>query len=76
MLSDPDADLDTTTYNWALEYYQECESSFDMEDFVLYPDKIEIIHSCYLPNAIKNLTPVISLVYKRSEVENFLKIKY
>jgi hypothetical protein len=75
MLNDPDAELDQSTYEWALEYYENCENSFDLKSFAIYPDYIEIIKRCYLPNAIKNLTPFLSFKYKKSEIKKYLKIK-
>ena len=75
MLYIPESGLDITTYEWALELYQDCESSFDLESFALYPDQLEIIEFCYLPNAIKNLTPVIALKYNYAEIKKYLIIK-
>ncbi len=75
MLNDPEAELDQSTYEWALEYYGNCENSFTLNSFSINQDFIEIIHSCYLPNAIKSLTPIIELKYKLNEINNYLKIK-
>jgi hypothetical protein len=63
MLNDPDSGVDEPTYKWALEYYEDCEEYADLETFALYPDRIEIIQDCALPNAIKNLKPTIKLMY-------------
>tara|TARA_B110000967_G_C18703802_1_gene469200 strand:- start:100 stop:801 length:702 start_codon:yes stop_codon:yes gene_type:complete len=75
MLNDPDSGLDESTYEWALNNYDECEKNSNLESFALYPDRLEIIEDCYLPNAIKNLTPIIELKYKFSEIGEYLKIK-
>ena len=61
MLNDKDSGLDESTYEWALENYNDCEKNSDLESFAIYPDRLEIIEDCYLPNAIKNLTPIIWL---------------
>ena len=75
MLNEPESELDQSTYEWVLENYLDCEKNFDLETFVIYPDRLEIIADCYLPNAIKNLTPIIELQYKFPEIEEYLKIK-
>jgi len=75
MLNDSAAELDQSTYEWALEYYENCENSFDFKSFSIHPDFIEINVSCYLPNAIKSLTPMIELKYKFNEIYDYLKIK-
>jgi len=75
MLNDPNSGLDESTYEWALGYYEECEKNSKLESFAIYPDQLEIIEDCYLPNAIKNLTPIIELKYKFSEIGEHLKIK-
>ena len=75
MLNDKDSGLDESTYEWALENYNDCEKNSDLESFAIYPDRLEIIEDCYLPNAIKNLTPIIELNYKFSEIGEVLKIK-
>lgn len=74
LLNDPESGLDETSYEWVLEYYQDCENSFNLETFAVYPDRLEIIENCYLPNAIKNMMPFISLIYRNSEIEKYLKI--
>lgn len=75
MLNYPDSGLDEATYEWVLNNYDECEKNSNLESFALYPDRLEIIEDCYLPNAIKNLTPIIELKYKFSEIGEYLKIK-
>jgi hypothetical protein len=75
MLNDQDSGLDESTYEWALENYEDCEKNSDSESFAIYQDRLEIIEDCYLPNAIKNLTPIIELKYKFSEIGEVLKIK-
>lgn len=75
MLNDKDSGLDQSTYEWALKNYENCEKNSDFESFAIYPDRLEIIEDCYLPNAIKNLTPIIELKYKFSEIGEELKIK-
>lgn len=75
MLNDPDLGFDETTFKWALEYYEECKKNYDLESFAIYNDRLEIIEDCYLPNAIKNLTPIIELNYIFSKFGEDLKIK-
>lgn len=75
MLLDKNAELDEDTYNWALEQYENCEKEFTLKSFALYSDHLEIIENCYLPNAIKNLTPTIQLKYKYVDLKKDLKIK-
>lgn len=75
MLNDHDSGLDEATYEWALDYYEDCEKNSDLESFAIYRDRLEIIENCYLPNAIKNLTPIIELNYDFSEIGEGLKIK-
>ncbi len=75
MLDAPDSGLDESTYKWALENYEECEKNSNLESFAIYPDRLEIIEDCYLPNVIKNLTPIIELKYNFSEIGKYLKIK-
>jgi hypothetical protein len=75
MINDKDSGLDESTYEWALENYNDCEKNSDLESFAIYPDRLEIIEDCYLPNAIKNLTPIIELKYEFSEIGEELKIK-
>jgi len=75
MLNDQDSEVDETTYRWALENYEDCEKNSDLESFAIYTDRIEIIEDCYLPNAIKNLTPIIELKYNFSEIGEELNLK-
>ncbi|MEO5776772.1 MAG: hypothetical protein ABIQ27_07700 [Flavobacterium sp.] len=75
MLLDKNAELDEETYNWALEQYENCQKEFTLNSFALYSDYLEIIEKCYLPNAIKNLTPTIELKYKYIDIKKDLKIK-
>jgi hypothetical protein len=75
MLMDKSSGLDSAAYNWTLEYYNDCGKSIDFESFALYPDHLEIIETCYLPNAIKNMTPIIELKYYYKDIKKYLKIK-
>lgn len=74
ILNEPESGLDTSTYEWAFSYYKDCEKNFDFESFSIYTDRLKIIEDCYLPNAIKNLTPIIDLTYKFSEISAYLKM--
>lgn len=67
---------DVDIYPWALEYYENCDQDFELSSFALYPDYLEIIETCYLPNTIKSLTPIIELKYQYADIQEFLKIKY
>lgn len=75
MLLDKNAELDEDTYKWALEQYENCEKEFTLNSFALHFDHLEIIEKCYLPNAIKSLTPMIELKYKYADIKKDLKIK-
>lgn len=75
MLLDKDSGLDDDTYKWALEQYENCDKEFTLKSFALHSDHLEIIEKCYLPNAIKNLTPTIVLKYKYVDIKKELKIK-
>ena len=75
MLLDKKSELDEDTYKWALEQYESCQKEFKLNSFALHADHIEIIERCYLPNAIKNLTPIIELKYKYADLKEDLKIK-
>ncbi len=75
MRNNPELEVDQTIYELALEYYLNCENSFDFKTFALYPNQLEIIQPCSLPNAIKNLTPILSFKYDNSIIKNYLKIK-
>jgi len=75
LLSDPEADFDEDSYNWTFEEYENCQNSFYLKSFALYPDHLEIIAKCYLPNVMKNLTPFIDLKYNYNDIKDYLKIK-
>ncbi|MFD2515553.1 hypothetical protein ACFSRY_16895 [Pontibacter locisalis] len=75
MLLDKESGLDSATYDWALEHYNDCETSSELTRFALHQNHLEIVESCYLPNAIKNLTPVFELKYQYSDIKKYLKIK-
>ena len=75
MLLNKEGELEQSAYDWAMDNYTECEESFNLESFALYPDYLQIIERCSLPNAIKNLTPVIELKFKYLEIKKHLKIK-
>lgn len=66
--SDPNSGLDDDTYKWVLEQYNSCDASFTLSSFALYPDRIEVIDNCSLPNAIKVFDPEIRLVYKYDDL--------
>jgi hypothetical protein len=70
-----EADFDEDTYNWTLEEYTNCENSFNLNSFALYPDHLELIDKCYLPNVLKQYTPVINLMFKYDEIKDYLKLK-
>ncbi len=75
MLLDKESGLDDDSYEWALEHYGNCDNSFELNSFALFSDHLEIIEKCYLPNAIKNLTPIIELKYNYVDISEYLKIK-
>jgi hypothetical protein len=69
------SDIDSLSYNWAIENYTECRKSIDFERFALYPNQLEIIETCDLPNAIKNLNPSIKLIYNFKDISKYLVLK-
>lgn len=75
MLLDKKSGLDEDTYSSALEYYETCEKSFEINDFALYEEYLQLIHECYLPRLMRNLTPIITLKYSYDEIKEKLKIK-
>jgi len=72
LLNDSVAPIDSTMYARALEYYMSCSNNYIPEKFVLDQQRLRIVGNCYLPNAIKNLTPDFSLFYLYSELNKFL----
>lgn len=68
--SDSDQDL----YETILEYYDECDSVFTLDKFVLYPDSIQIIERCWMPHVLLPFEPVIELKYAWKELEGLLKV--
>lgn len=75
-LNDSDWGLTQDEYDSAIEYYNECDNTFNLNQFALYPDSIEIIEECWLPHVMKPLTPIIELKYGFSEIGEYLKIKH
>jgi hypothetical protein len=75
LYKDKNSDIDSLTYTWAAEYYNDCRASVDLERFALYPEHFEIIETCDMPNAIKNLTPAIQLKYYFKDIKKYLKLK-
>lgn len=76
MLEDPTSGLNEETYKWALEYYQECQAAFNLDSFFIHSNGLSLVQNCYLPNAIKNLTPLIYLTYSIEEIEKYTSFKY
>jgi len=72
-LSDKEHPLDKETFDWAMESYANCENSFDLSTFALYPDHLEILYDCGLPNAIKNLSALICIKYTYKSLKRYLK---
>lgn len=68
-----DSELDLAGYNWALDSYDYCEKE-GIKSFSLYTNYIEFHDECYLPNAIKNLTPTIELKFDYNHIQEYLKI--
>lgn len=75
ILLDKNSGLGKDDYKSALEYYNNCDKSFALKSFALYSDHLEIIENCHLPHVMQNLTPVIKLKYKYSDITKYLKIK-
>lgn len=72
---DKDSGLDEDSYKIALENYDNCDNSFELNSFALYSDHLEIIENCNLPHVMQNLTPIIELKYKYINIKKYLKIK-
>ncbi|GAA4327286.1 hypothetical protein GCM10023115_24830 [Pontixanthobacter gangjinensis] len=72
---DEDEGLDLSTYQFILERYNECDKSFEINQFALYEDHLEIIEGCNLPHAFKPSTPIIDIQYDLSDIKEHLKIK-
>ncbi|MEQ9188339.1 MAG: hypothetical protein RLP15_11435 [Cryomorphaceae bacterium] len=72
LVNDPESDFDPSLYALVLERYEDCENSFRLASFVIHPHHIEVIAHCYLPNALKHLTPEISLRYDKAAIEPYL----
>jgi hypothetical protein len=68
-------DSDSLSFYWAIESYMECRKSIDFERFALYPNQLEIIETCDLANAIKNLTPSIKLRFDFNDIRKYLILK-
>lgn len=76
MLADEEFELDEETYLWAKNYYEGCSAEFSPSVFLLHQDYLELIVPCFLPNAIKNLSPHISLKYFYKDIDHLLLIKF
>ena len=74
MRSDINSGLDEEDFNLAVEYYENCQKSFQINEFVLHDDYLQIICECNLPRMIRNLTPVVMLKYRFDSIKG-LKIK-
>jgi len=74
MRSDINAGLDEESFNLAVEYYEDCQKAFQINEFALHNEYLQIIHDCNLPRVICNLTPVITLQYRFDGLKG-LKIK-
>lgn len=76
MLISKTAEVDQDTYDRALAEYESCRKEFTIKTFALHADYLEIIYDCFLPRAINNLKPNVSLKYKYVDVKKYLKIIY
>jgi hypothetical protein len=74
-LLDKSSELDSASYELALEYYERCNNTFMFENFALYNDHLKIIEICDLPHFMQNLTPFIELEYKYADIQKYLRIK-
>ncbi len=74
MLSDKNMELDKETYEFTLSQYESCSKDFALNNFTLYEDRLELVEICELPHAIKNLSPIINLVYRYEDIKAHLKI--
>ena len=75
ILTDDDGDFEKDTYDMVIEYYKDCSSTFQFNSFALHDDYLEIIETCFLPNVIKSMRPLIELKYKYTDIKKYLRIK-
>lgn len=66
---------DTSGYELAMEYYDECQKGFNLKTFALYPDHIEFIDPCYFPQMIVSYKPDLELKYYYKSIRPYLKRK-
>ena len=65
-------ELDTTSLEWAMNYYNQCDEQFSLSEFILHQEEIEWVFLCELPHAIRNLTPIVELKYSYPQLQDFL----
>ncbi|REJ81975.1 MAG: hypothetical protein DWQ44_13760 [Bacteroidetes bacterium] len=75
LLQDKDSGIDEDNFELIMEHLNDCENSFELNTYAIHADYLEISHTCYFPNIIKNMAPSIELKFKFSDIEEFLKIK-
>ena len=68
-----DPELDEKMYKTISDKYDECENSFEIKEFALYEDHIEIMQNCYFNYAWRALMPYISIKLELSEIKQHLK---
>lgn len=69
-------DLDQDLYETILEYYDECDSAFTLDKFILFPDSIQIIERCWMPHFLLPYTAIIELKYAWADLEKELNSNY
>lgn len=71
----PEAEIDSETYAYVLEEYDNCDNGLFPTDYALYPDHLEIHEVCSLQNALKSMDAFIDLSYKLEDIKKFLMVK-
>lgn len=71
---DPDEEIDEVTYNWIIENYESCKTNFEIKDYSLYPDKIQLFTDCGMPHILLPFTPIYDLSYPFQDLKKYLKI--
>ncbi len=67
-------ELDDETYKEVISIYNDCQREIEMDDFLLYPDHLQIIDNCELSHVLNNYGLSLSQDYKYDIIiDNLLK---
>lgn len=73
--TDPDWKLDDYTFETVMEYYDDCDASFYLNDYALFPEYLQIIKECWLPHVLQTLEPFIELKFPYDHLGSYLKVR-